>query len=277
MSDEEDDFEKTPVETEESVSAVPVAAAMGSMTRNCTICLFPWTATGPHRICCLKCGHLYGKHCIERWVKDKHSCPECKQKAALQHIRVLFTANFAVADTAERDKAQEMCRVEKRNRLRLETENTSLKAQIARLSSELAREKKIRKVDQSTCVKCLGSCENPTKKDAAKDIDSDQFSKVQVSDNSAANPFGVSTSTSSSSSSSSKVSFGRELQENTKSSAPSSQNEIKVSQPITTKPLMELGPSVRVKLSETFSVNVSLFCVDMCLFLSERSSSLSQL
>ena len=38
---------------------------------SCTICLEPWTNTGYHRLCCLKCGHLYGKSCIVRWVKQQ--------------------------------------------------------------------------------------------------------------------------------------------------------------------------------------------------------------
>lgn len=28
---------------------------------SCIICLEPWTNTGKHRICSLKCGHLFGK------------------------------------------------------------------------------------------------------------------------------------------------------------------------------------------------------------------------
>lgn len=34
----------------------------------CTICIDACTLSGPHRLVALKCGHLFGKLCIERWV-----------------------------------------------------------------------------------------------------------------------------------------------------------------------------------------------------------------
>lgn len=34
----------------------------------CTVCCDPCTVSGPHRLVALKCGHLYGKQCIERWI-----------------------------------------------------------------------------------------------------------------------------------------------------------------------------------------------------------------
>ncbi|KAL1443409.1 hypothetical protein MTO96_007492 [Rhipicephalus appendiculatus] len=42
----------------------------------CTICFEAWTASGTHRLASLKCGHLYGLSCIERWVKGQRAkCP----------------------------------------------------------------------------------------------------------------------------------------------------------------------------------------------------------
>ena len=35
----------------------------------CTICLDQWTSSGEHRLVSLKCGHLFGFACIERWIK----------------------------------------------------------------------------------------------------------------------------------------------------------------------------------------------------------------
>lgn len=40
----------------------------------CSICFEPWTNSGAHRLVCLKCGHLFGEACIERWLK---SVPKC--------------------------------------------------------------------------------------------------------------------------------------------------------------------------------------------------------
>ena len=38
-------------------------------TSDCPICLQPWSSNGAHRIAVLKCGHLFGQECIERWIK----------------------------------------------------------------------------------------------------------------------------------------------------------------------------------------------------------------
>ena len=34
---------------------------------SCPICFEPWTNSGDHRIASLKCGHFFGKACIERY------------------------------------------------------------------------------------------------------------------------------------------------------------------------------------------------------------------
>lgn len=46
----------------------------------CIICLEPLTAEGEHRVVALKCGHLFGKSCIEVWVRQKKLCPQCKAR-----------------------------------------------------------------------------------------------------------------------------------------------------------------------------------------------------
>ena len=47
---------------------------------NCPICLEPWDSSGEHRICALKCGHLFGLKCLQRWADRNLSCPCCKGK-----------------------------------------------------------------------------------------------------------------------------------------------------------------------------------------------------
>ncbi|KAF7051551.1 hypothetical protein CFC21_059784 [Triticum aestivum] len=39
----------------------------------CSICLEPWTSTGKHHICCIPCGHVYGRSCLTRWLMDQLS------------------------------------------------------------------------------------------------------------------------------------------------------------------------------------------------------------
>ncbi|KAM0889236.1 hypothetical protein ACQ4PT_003467 [Festuca glaucescens] len=34
----------------------------------CSVCTEPLTCDGAHRICCIPCGHVYGRSCLERWL-----------------------------------------------------------------------------------------------------------------------------------------------------------------------------------------------------------------
>ncbi|WVZ55108.1 hypothetical protein U9M48_005814 [Paspalum notatum var. saurae] len=62
-----------------------VAAAGGWSKRAtapiCPACMEPWTSQGAHRICCIPCGHVYGRSCLERCLTlfGSHSamCRQC--------------------------------------------------------------------------------------------------------------------------------------------------------------------------------------------------------
>ncbi|ORX50462.1 hypothetical protein DM01DRAFT_1094805 [Hesseltinella vesiculosa] len=70
----------------------------------CSICSENWTASGPHRLVALQCGHLYGRRCIFRWIdKSKSSkarCPHCKQTIKENNIRAITPIKLAVQDSA---------------------------------------------------------------------------------------------------------------------------------------------------------------------------------
>jgi len=68
---------------------------------SCSICFEDYEMTGEHRIVSLKCGHLYGKHCIEQWINGTgiRNCPECKKPAKKLDIRPIFGRAFYNADT----------------------------------------------------------------------------------------------------------------------------------------------------------------------------------
>ena len=54
----------------------------------CSICFEPWCSSGPHQVSSLKCGHLFGKNCIEKWLKGRGDrCPQCNAKAHKKEIR----------------------------------------------------------------------------------------------------------------------------------------------------------------------------------------------
>lgn len=58
----------------------------------CPICFDDYAQTGEHRLVTLKCGHLFGKSCIERWIKTEkiEQCPTCKKKAKAADIIAIF-------------------------------------------------------------------------------------------------------------------------------------------------------------------------------------------
>lgn len=70
----------------------------------CMICMEEWTTEDSHRICSLRCGHFFGRSCIERWIKEKGSnakCPQCNDSLKKVHIRNHYVKSItAKADDA---------------------------------------------------------------------------------------------------------------------------------------------------------------------------------
>ena len=72
----------------------------------CSICFEPWTNSGNHRLSSLRCGHLFGYYCIDKWLKGQGSkCPQCNDKAKRGDIRVIYAKNIVTLDTTDRDRA----------------------------------------------------------------------------------------------------------------------------------------------------------------------------
>ncbi|XP_032663707.1 E3 ubiquitin-protein ligase RFWD3-like isoform X2 [Odontomachus brunneus] len=74
----------------------------------CPICMEQWTSSGDHRLCCLRCGHLFGHSCILKWlqcsVSTNRRCPQCNKKALVKHIRFLYARKLSSRDTGELEK-----------------------------------------------------------------------------------------------------------------------------------------------------------------------------
>ncbi|XP_017763860.1 PREDICTED: E3 ubiquitin-protein ligase RFWD3-like isoform X2 [Eufriesea mexicana] len=80
--------------------------------QSCPICMDLWTSSGDHRLCCLRCGHLFGHSCILRWLQNSctsanRRCPQCNRKAAVKDIRMLYAKKLTSIDTTELDKLKE--------------------------------------------------------------------------------------------------------------------------------------------------------------------------
>ena len=94
----------------------------------CPICFEPWTNSGEHRISSLKCGHFFGKGCIEKWLKSSgDDCPNCNEKATKKDVRLHYVARLKAVDTADKDRAvKDLDRVKSEMRT-LELEYNTLK------------------------------------------------------------------------------------------------------------------------------------------------------
>ncbi|EDO47854.1 predicted protein, partial [Nematostella vectensis] len=74
----------------------------------CPICFDAWSNSGAHRLSSLSCGHLFGRSCIERWLKAKggsDKCPQCNAPAKKKDIRNIYAKALKTIDTAEKDRA----------------------------------------------------------------------------------------------------------------------------------------------------------------------------
>lgn len=103
----------------------------------CTICFEAWTNSGEHRLVSLKCGHLYGQNCIEKWLKGQPAkCPQCNAAAKKADIRHIYAQKLKVLDTTELDRVATELNVEREKRKRSEVEVVLLNQKYKLLHSD---------------------------------------------------------------------------------------------------------------------------------------------
>ncbi|KAL3284845.1 hypothetical protein HHI36_018984 [Cryptolaemus montrouzieri] len=158
----------------------------------CPICLDNWTNSGTHRICSLKCGHLFGHSCITRWLQSqsKKSCPTCKKKVLKTDIRYIYAKKLIAVDTSELDELKEKLDnvIEERNKIQLELskyicrehafnqEINSLKTQLATFKNNSML------VSTSTATSMKLTPHNTVKLYMEKSLDLCQFGGCRVFD-----------------------------------------------------------------------------------------------
>lgn len=89
---------------QEEKEAPPQSQGETESSTTCMICMDDWTVGTAHRICCLKCGHLFGRSCIERWIKEKGSqakCPSCGKPAKRADIRDIWCKTVKAMDSTD--------------------------------------------------------------------------------------------------------------------------------------------------------------------------------
>ncbi|KAI9486151.1 MAG: WD40-repeat-containing domain protein [Benjaminiella poitrasii] len=72
----------------------------GTEVTACPLCQTHWTNTGPHRIVNLKCGHVFGKSCIDSHIKDMlmksstATCPICNKYITKSEPRTIWPSKL---------------------------------------------------------------------------------------------------------------------------------------------------------------------------------------
>ncbi|XP_055674657.1 E3 ubiquitin-protein ligase RFWD3 isoform X1 [Falco peregrinus] len=109
----------------------------------CTICFEQWTNTGNHRLSALRCGHLFGYTCIERWLKGQAGkCPQCNKKAKRSDIVILYACNLKALDTSEQERMKSSLAKEQMLRRQAELESAQSRLQLQVLTDECSKLRK---------------------------------------------------------------------------------------------------------------------------------------
>ncbi|XP_075694380.1 E3 ubiquitin-protein ligase RFWD3 [Rhinoderma darwinii] len=106
----------------------------------CAICFEPWTNAGQHRLSALRCGHLFGFTCIDRWLKGGAAkCPQCNKKAKRSDIVVLYARTLKALDTSEQERMKSCLEKEQCQRRKAELESAQCRLQVQVLTDECGK------------------------------------------------------------------------------------------------------------------------------------------
>nr|XP_057930802.1 E3 ubiquitin-protein ligase RFWD3 isoform X2 [Doryrhamphus excisus] len=105
----------------------------------CSICFEAWTAAGDHRIAALRCGHLFGFTCIQRWLTAQRSaakCPQCNKKAKRSDILLLYAPKLRAMDNSEHESLKKSLEEEQSLRRKAELESAQYKLKLQVVSNK---------------------------------------------------------------------------------------------------------------------------------------------
>ncbi|KAG9280913.1 E3 ubiquitin-protein ligase RFWD3 isoform X2 [Astyanax mexicanus] len=148
------DVERTeaPVQSEPKTDSAPAAAAATTVSstavdeseegegETCSICFEPWTTAGEHRLATLRCGHLFGFTCIDRWLKGQGAkCPQCNKKAKRTDIVLLYARKLRALDNTEQESLKRSLEQEQSLRRKAELESAQCRLQLQAVSDECGK------------------------------------------------------------------------------------------------------------------------------------------
>ncbi|NWW91499.1 RFWD3 ligase, partial [Rhynochetos jubatus] len=133
--------QRTPPKEQEP--SVPVAVLDEEEGDTCAICFEQWTNAGDHRLSALRCGHLFGYTCIERWLKGQAGkCPQCNKKAKRSDIVILYARTLKALDTSEQERMKSSLEKEQMLRRQAELESAQSRLQLQVLTDECSKLRK---------------------------------------------------------------------------------------------------------------------------------------
>ncbi|XP_063677285.1 E3 ubiquitin-protein ligase RFWD3-like [Bolinopsis microptera] len=112
------------------------SSSQAEPANSCPICLDSWSSTGTHRLVSLKCGHLFGQLCIEKWLSTRYTCPQCNGSSKKSDIRPIYAKVICAVDNDERDDALRLLETEKTKRNHLEKLHLKTSMQCQMFASE---------------------------------------------------------------------------------------------------------------------------------------------
>uniref|UniRef100_A0A4W3HDP9 RING-type E3 ubiquitin transferase n=1 Tax=Callorhinchus milii TaxID=7868 RepID=A0A4W3HDP9_CALMI len=106
----------------------------------CSICFEPWTNAGNHRLAALKCGHLFGFTCIDRWLKGQGGkCPQCNKKAKRSDVVLLYARVLKAVDTSEQERLKSDLEKEQMLRRKAELESAQCRLHLQVVSDKCTK------------------------------------------------------------------------------------------------------------------------------------------
>lgn len=113
------------IKDDEKAETSAISSTQVDAENCCIICTEMWTNSEEHHIVSLKCGHLFGKSCIENWLlpsRGYNRCPQCNKPAKKRDIHKIFARCVKPLDTWERDEAFAKVKVWESKVITLESE-----------------------------------------------------------------------------------------------------------------------------------------------------------
>lgn len=77
-------------EEEEKAPAPAERRADGPSAPNCVVCLGPLDFGGVVKLATTKCGHVFCRGCIIKWIEQRYACPVCRKPCGKADIRDLY-------------------------------------------------------------------------------------------------------------------------------------------------------------------------------------------